>query len=188
MSRRRGVPIWALRGRGGTVVAPCGPASRQEQESRRRAETAAAVGLAVGFTSSGRWPRGPAGPESIINSGGALPVAVAIRRRVVDDGGAGTPSKTETDTVQPVVAAGAVSCVELWDRYVGCALGVAVAKSSAEPVPPSMEMAKTGAKTVSAEGEIESRPVQPSAVATEVETQATNLPGEAQRPSLLIRD
>ena len=95
-----------------------------------------------GCTSSGRSPRGPAGPESIIFSGIALPVAVAVRRRVVDDGEAGVPSKTETDTVDPVVAAGAVSCVDLLDRLVGCEMGVDAARASAEPVPPSMGMAK----------------------------------------------
>ena len=42
-----------------------------------------------GCTLSGEWPRGPAGPESINYSGGALPVAVAVRRRIVDDEGAG---------------------------------------------------------------------------------------------------
>ena len=60
--------------------------------------------------------RGLAGPESIIYSGGTLPVAVAVRRRVVDDGGAGVPSTAETDTVEPVISAGAVSCKELRDR------------------------------------------------------------------------
>ena len=58
------------------------------------------------------------------------------------------PTKAETDTVEPVVAAEAVSCVELLDRGVGCAMGVAAARASAEPVPPSMGMAKTEAKTV----------------------------------------
>ena len=37
--------------------------------------------------------------------------AVAVRRRVVEDGGAGVTSKMKKDTVEPVVAAGAVSCV-----------------------------------------------------------------------------
>ena len=74
------------------------------------------------------------------------------------------------DTVEPVVAAEPVSCVELLNRGVGCAMGVAAARASAEPVPPSMGMAKTEAKTVSAAGEIDPRPVQPSVVATEAET------------------
>ena len=39
------------------------------------------------------------------------------------------------DTVQPVVAAGSVSCVELLDRRVDCAMVVAAARASAEPVP-----------------------------------------------------
>ena len=97
------------------------------------------------------------------------------------------PSKAETDTVKPMVAAGAVSCVELLDTQVGCAMGVAAARDSAEPVPPSMVMAKTEAKTVSAAGRIDPRSVQPSVVATEAETRATNLPGEAERLSILIR-
>ena len=87
--------------------------------------------------SSGRWPRGPAGPESIIYSGGALPVAVAVRRCVVNDGGTGVPSNAETDTVEPAVAAESVSCVELLDRGVGCAIVAAAARASVEPVPPS---------------------------------------------------
>ena len=69
------------------------------------------------------------------------------------------PSKAETDTVEPVVAAESVSCVELLDRGVGCAMSVAAARASAEPVPPSLSMAKTEAKTVSAAGEIDPRPV-----------------------------
>ena len=66
-------------------------------------------------------------------------------------------------------------------------MGVAAARASAEPVPPSMGMAITEAKTVSAAGEIDPRPVQPSVVVTEAEMRATNLPGEAERPSILIR-
>ena len=61
-------------------------------------------------------------------------------------------------------------------------MGVAAARASAEPVPPSMGMAKTEAKTVSAAGEIDPRPVQPSVVTTEAGTRATNLPGEAESP------
>ena len=125
-----------------------------------------------------KMAEGPAGPESIFYSGGALPVAVTDRRRVVDDGGAGAPSKAEMDTVKPVVPAESVSCVELLDRGVSCAMGAAAARASAEPVPPSIGMAKTEAKTVSAEDEIDLRPVQPSVVATEAETRATNLPWE----------
>ena len=66
-------------------------------------------------------------------------------------------------------------------------MGVAAARASAEPVPPPMGMAKTEAKTVSAANEIDPRPVQLSAAAKEAETRATNLPGEAERPSILIR-
>ena len=58
------------------------------------------------------------------------------------------PSKAETDTVEPVVAAGSVSCVELLDRGIGCAMSVAAVRASAEPVPPSMGMEKTEAKSI----------------------------------------
>ena len=96
------------------------------------------------------------------------------------------PSKAETDTVEPVVAAESVSYVEPLDKGVGCAMGAA-ARASAEPVPPSMVMAKTEAKTVSAVGEIDPRPVQPSTRATRAETRATNLPGEQKgRQSLYV--
>ena len=62
------------------------------------------------------------------------------------------PSKADTDTVEPVVAAESVSCVELLDRGVGCAMGVLAARASAESVPLSMGMPKNEAKTVSAAG------------------------------------
>ena len=58
------------------------------------------------YSSSERRQRGPAGPEPITYIGAAIPVAVAVRQRVVDDGGAGMPRKAETDTIVPVVAAG----------------------------------------------------------------------------------
>ena len=88
----------------------------------RTGESANAGVVAVDVVSRGRGTRdgvvarleddrgGPAWPESIIYMGDALPVAVAVRRRVVEDGGAGVTSKADTDTVKPVVAAGAVSC------------------------------------------------------------------------------
>ena len=66
-------------------------------------------------------------------------------------------------------------------------MGVAAARASTEPVPPSMAMAKTESKAVSAVGKTDPRPVQPSVVATKAETRATNLPGEAERPSILLR-
>ena len=43
------------------------------------------------------------------------------------------PGKAETGTVEPVVAAESISCVELLDRGVGCAMVVAADKASAEP-------------------------------------------------------
>ena len=46
-----------------------------------------------GVDTPGRWSRGPAGSESMLYSRGASPVAVAVRRHVVTDGGAGVPSK-----------------------------------------------------------------------------------------------
>ena len=97
------------------------------------------------------------------------------------------PSKAATDTVEQMVAAESVLCVDLLDRRVGCVMAVATARISAEPVRPSMGMAETGSKTVSAAGEIDPRPAQPSILATEVETRTTNLRGGSARPSILIR-
>ena len=97
-------------------MAPCGPASRQEQGSRQFTGSAAAVGLAVRLFLVWMMAEGPRGPESLIYSGGASPVVVAVRRRVVDDGGAGVPRMAVTDTVEPVVTAGAVSCKKRRDR------------------------------------------------------------------------
>ena len=65
-------------------------------------------------------------------------------------------------------------------------MAVAAAMSSAEPVPPSMGIVKLETKTVSAAREIDPRPVQLSAVAMEAETRATNLPGGAESPYILI--
>ena len=97
------------------------------------------------------------------------------------------PSEAETDPVEPVVAAESVSCVKLLDRGLGCAMVVAAARASAEPVPPSMGMARTVAKTMSAAGEIDPRPAQPSAVATEAETQRRISPGgQKGRQSLYV--
>ena len=89
------------------------------------------------------------------------------------------------NTVEPVVAEESVSYVNLLDRGVGYAIGVAAARASGEPVPSSIGIAKSEAKAVSAAGEIDWRPVQSSVVATEAETRAINLPGGAERPSSL---
>ena len=105
----------------------------------------------------------------------------------VADRGTGVPSEAEADTVGPVVAAQSVSCVELLDRGVGCAAVFAAAKASSGLVSPSVGMAKTESKAVSAAGEIDPRPVQPSAVDMEAETQGTHLPGEVERPPILAR-
>ena len=40
------------------------------------------------------------------------------------------------DTVEPMVAAESISCVELLHRAVGCVMGVAAARASVEPMPP----------------------------------------------------
>ena len=66
-------------------------------------------------------------------------------------------------------------------------MGFAAARASAEPVPPSMGMAKTESKTVSAAGEIDPQLVQPSVVAAEAETRATNFPGKEERLSIFTR-
>ena len=88
------------------------------------------------------------------------------------------PSKAETDTVEPVVAAKSISCVELLDREISCVMGVAAARAFAQPVPPSMGMAKTEAQTASAAGEIDPRPVQPSVVRRRQKHERRISPGE----------
>ena len=65
------------------------------------------------------------------------------------------PSEADVDTLEPVVAVESVSCVELLDGGVDSAVVVAAARASAEPVPLSMGMEKTEAKTVWAVGEID---------------------------------
>ena len=90
------------------------------------------------------------------------------------DGGAGVPSDAEADTVEPVVAAESASRVELLSEGIGCATVIAAARASAEPVPLSVGMEKNKTNTVSAAGDINPRPVQPSAVATEVKTRASD--------------
>ena len=64
------------------------------------------------------------------------------------DGASAGPSEAEADTVEPVVAVESVSCVELLYRGVDCAMVVAAARTSAEPVSPSMGLAKTEANGV----------------------------------------
>ena len=100
--------------------------------------------------------------------------------------GAGEPGEVKTGAVGPVGSTGSVPCTELREG-VGWATDVVAAGASAESVPPSMGMANPEAQTVTAAGEIDPRPVQPSVLATEAETRATNLPGEAERMSILIR-
>ena len=75
------------------------------------------MGLATGLYIVWEMAAGPRRARvHIIYSGGALPVVIVVGRRVVDDGGAGVQSMAQTDTVQPEVAAGAVSSKELRDR------------------------------------------------------------------------
>ena len=187
MSRKSGVHIQALRSRGRTVAAPCGPASRQEQGSPRSTGSTAAVGFAAGLCLVWKMVGGARRARIHNLQRGCITVAVAVRRRVVDDGEGWSAKQGGDGHSRTGGRGGAVFCVELRDRGVGCAIGVAAARASAEPVPPPMGMATTEAKTVSAAGEIDPRPVRPSVVAREAETRATNLPGEAERPSMLIR-
>ena len=86
-----------------------------------------------------------------------------------------------------MVAAESVSCVELFDRGVDYATVVAAARAYAEPVPPSVGMAKPKAKTLSAAGEIDTRPVQPSAEATKQKHEPRIFPGgQKGRQSLRV--
>ena len=112
-----------------------------------------------GVDTPGGQSRTPLRPESTTYSEGSLPVAVAVRRRVVDDGGAGAPIEKGTNTVERVLAAESASWVDLRDRRVSCSMDVAAAMASVEPVPSLMGMAKTKAKTASAAAEIDPPPV-----------------------------
>ena len=66
-------------------------------------------------------------------------------------------------------------------------MDVASGRVSAESVPPSMGMATLEAKTVSAAGEIDPRPVEPFVVAVEAEKQSTNFLVEDEKLPILIR-
>ena len=67
--------------------------------------------------------------------------------------GAGEPDEAEADSVGPLVSTESVPCVELLEG-IGWAPVVAAAGSSAEPVPTSVGMAKTEAKSLSAAGKV----------------------------------
>ena len=137
------------------------------------------MGLAAGCGHPGRWSRGPAGP--------VFPVAVAVRRSVVADRGAGVPSKAEMDTVEPGFATETVSCAEPLTRGLGCAMVVAAAGASVEPGLPLgghgkilIESAVSGrgnrlaAGTAFTNGDANRK-------------RATNLPGGSENKSILIR-
>ena len=96
------------------------------------------------------------------------------------------PGEAGADTVGPVIATESVPYVELLEKGVGWATIVAAAGASAGPVPPSLGTAKNEAKAVPAAGKVGPRPGQRSAVATEAETRATNLPEGVERSSILM--
>ena len=99
-----------------TVVAPCGPASRQEQGSRPSAEPAAAVALAAMLYLVWMMTEGPRRARIPNLQRGCITrccrCSSARRRRRSGWNG----KQAETSTVEPVVAAGAVSCVDLRDK------------------------------------------------------------------------
>ena len=91
-----------------------------------------------------------------------MTAAVAVCRRVRVEmrceygfgvWGAGEPDEAEADSVGPLVSTESVPCVELLEG-IGWAPVVAAAGSSAEPVPTSVGMAKTEAKSLSAAGKV----------------------------------
>ena len=75
-------------------------------------------------------------------------------------GGVGEPGETGAETIGPAVSMEWVACVELLEEGVDWATVVAAAGASAEPVPTSVGMAKTGAKALSAAGKARPRPGQ----------------------------
>ena len=143
----------ALRGRGGTVLAPWGPTTRQEQ-GRGGGRTRPRPGDSRrGVIPPGKWSRGPAGSKAIVDSMGcstscccctpACPGGDAVPRRL-HRRGAGEPGEAGADAVGPVVSTKSVPCVGLLEG-VGWATAVAAAEASAEPVLTSVCTAKTEA-------------------------------------------
>ena len=176
-SRKRGVPTGSARPRSDGI------------STVGTGEAAGAGVTAVGWAGRGRGTRGgvlarlaegrgaPPGPKPSSTAGGALPAAVAVRRRVrveirPEDGfavaGAGEPGETGADTVGPAVSMESVPCVELLEKGVGWATVVAAAGASAKPVPTSVGTAKPEAKRLSVAGKARPRPGQRSTMATEV--------------------
>ena len=160
-------------------MAPCGPASGQEQRSRRRAEPAAAVGLVTGLYLVWKMDEGPLpGPNPCYTTRVHYPLLSLF---------VGASSTTERLNCQ---ALRRQTQSNRWSRRRPSPVkNSEINKSAVRLAPLSQGFcgARAEAKTVSAAGEIDPRPVQPSVVATEAETLATNLPGEAERPSTLIR-
>ena len=103
-------------------------------------------------------------------------------------GVAGELGEEGVDTVGPVVTTASVPCVEFLEKGIGLARVVLAAGASTEPVPTSVDTAKTIAKMVSAAGITRPRPEQRSPGATEAETRAMKLPEGAEMSSILIRD
>ena len=78
-----------------------------------------------GGNTPGRWPRAPAKPKAIVDSRGAIPAAVAVRRRIrvemrSEDGitvwGTGEPGEAGADVVGFVSSTESAPCVELLKR------------------------------------------------------------------------
>ena len=80
--RNIGVPIGSARSRSNGTVGIGEAAGRSRGRSGRRGRPRS-WDSRWGVDTPGRWSTGPAGPQSIICSRGASPVAVAVRRRVV---------------------------------------------------------------------------------------------------------
>ena len=195
VSRKRGVPTGSARSPSDGI----GTVGTGEE---------AGTGVAaVGGAGLGRGTRGGVlarrensrgalpGSKPYSTAGGAVPAAVAIRRRVrvemrSEDGltvwGAREPGEAGADAVGPVASTESAPCVGL-PEGVGWATAVAAAGASPEPLPISVGTAITETKSLSAAGKVRPRPAQRSTVATDAETRATKLPEEAERSSILIR-
>ena len=98
----------------------------------------------------------------------------------------GDLGEARADAVGPVVVTESAPYVGILEG-VGWATAVAAAEASAEPVPTSVGMAKTQAKSLSAAGTVHPRPRQRSTVVTDAQTRATKPFERAQSSSTLIR-
>ena len=168
-------------------MAPCGPASQQKKGSRRQAEPAAAVALAAGLYLVWKISEGPCRarirkPQRGCNTR-CCRCSSARRRRLrgwSDKQGGDGHSRTGGRGGGRLLCRTPGLITRLWDGR-RCSQGFCGVVAALDGY------GKNQTKTVSAAGEIDPQPVQPSLVAMKAETRPANFPGKAERSPILIR-